>query len=642
MQIRNQKSQIDRLQANTNTYKHSYIKNPLPSPPQPVSTPNLPSFEQALSESASGVRMMELPSSPAAPYQFEVESRKSRKRRTQSSELRHTYDDTRYRASSQVASSSHYVHPHISAHRESSPLSHASRLAYHFENTAPAPAVDPYMLVEDAVREYSSGFVSGAEAALGMGSRRREPVSYFQPFAEPRATHSSGLQAVHSASAFEPADGYRPASVNVYQSQPYSAPVRRESPLHYTHHRQSVAAESSIVSSASSHARDSPPSRSRSRSHGAHRSATSAHERTYHSNPLLASILSDDGPEAASSRRSNGTSSSSPHVSRAHAATPYAEPPPPPPHREASSVPPAPPSPSAQSLMTLDSGSWGTPAPSHLTTGSLIPGLASFRIGVQAVFEGGEEFGGFRALNSDGESIRTRQASISDLASEEATSHVSRSPARPVHSMVGVLPDDRSARSSARSSRDDLHGLASYRSPPTSGAWDANGHSNRSSRAYSFEQDAGRAPSRHEHRGAASGGLADRYAPPPREQVRRSQTSDAAPSWAGAWAGADSAGVSSGAQVGADEHAGQGPPRRAARALRDTRVLSPGDSPDVLAAAYLTGYRPVGVVGHADASGTAAFAGNALGLELSTGSTAINAPTPMVPQTFLRSWSQDH
>lgn len=642
MQIRNQKSQIDRLQANTNTYKHSYIKNPLPSPPQPVSTPNLPSFEQALSESASGVRMMELPSSPAAPYQFEVESRKSRKRRTQSSELRHTYDDTRYRASSQVASSSHYVHPHISAHRESSPLSHASRLAYHFENTAPAPAVDPYMLVEDAVREYSSGFVSGAEAALGMGSRRREPVSYFQPFAEPRATHSSGLQAVQSASAFEPADGYRPASVNVYQSQPYSAPVRRESPLHYTHHRQSVAAESSIVSSASSHARDSPPSRSRSRSHGAHRSATSAHERTYHSNPLLASILSDDGPEAASSRRSNGTSSSSPHVSRAHAATPYAEPPPPPPHREASSVPPAPPSPSAQSLMTLDSGSWGTPAPSHLTTGSLIPGLASFRIGVQAVFEGGEEFGGFRALNSDGESIRTRQASISDLASEEATSHVSRSPARPVHSMVGVLPDDRSARSSARSSRDDLHGLASYRSPPTSGAWDANGHSNRSSRAYSFEQDAGRAPSRHEHRGAASGGLADRYAPPPREQVRRSQTSDAAPSWAGAWAGADSAGVSSGAQVGADEHAGQGPPRRAARALRDTRVLSPGDSPDVLAAAYLTGYRPVGVVGHADASGTAAFAGNALGLELSTGSTAINAPTPMVPQTFLRSWSQDH
>ncbi len=255
---------------------------------------------------------MELPSSPAAPYQFEVENRKSRKRRPKSSDLRHAYDDTRYQASPQIASSSHYVHPHISAHREPSPSSHTSRLAY-YENTV--PPLDPYTLVEDTLREYSSGFVSGAEAALGMGTRRREPASHSHSSAS-RGAHSSGLQTVQSASTFEPADGYRPASTNVYHNQPYSAPVRPEvrpeSPLHYAHYRQSTAVESSIVSSSPSHTRDSPPSRPRSRSHGARHSAASAMSGRITRTRFWRLLCRTTAPKLRPSRHHNGTSSSSP------------------------------------------------------------------------------------------------------------------------------------------------------------------------------------------------------------------------------------------------------------------------------------------------------------------------------------------
>ncbi|KAF8962148.1 hypothetical protein BDZ97DRAFT_1826582, partial [Flammula alnicola] len=214
------------------THRYTYNRNPLPPPPEPISTDQIPTFEQAVSESGSGVRFAELPTSPRSRYPFEVESRRSRKGKTNSAERRHAYEDPRYHLSPrtqtapnrQATPTSHYVQPHIAPQmpiyeQSSSQSTRSTGLQLHFESTN--QPLDAFALTHAYLREYSSGFVNGQEVASGR--RITEPTESYSSTRQSYASSSRHPQ--QPASAFEPPmESYRAPSANIYQNQPYSAP----------------------------------------------------------------------------------------------------------------------------------------------------------------------------------------------------------------------------------------------------------------------------------------------------------------------------------------------------------------------------------------------------------------------------------
>ncbi|KAF9473181.1 hypothetical protein BDN70DRAFT_406362 [Pholiota conissans] len=638
------KSQVERFQ--NQHYHWQSNSNPLPAPPRPVLTPNLPSFEQALLESGVGARNMDLPSSPTPHPRFEVETHKRSKRRSHLAEQQYpnsTYDESRFQQGSsrqsRPADPSQYVQAHIKVparSREPSPRRHSKRAQPPADDTE--PALDVFTITQAYLEEYSNGFQNGHQAATGSHNRRESN----------RNRYPNGHPVAHPVSAYEPVDARGQRSAPIYANYPHSAPAAQESSSRHRPDRRHTA-QSSIVSSGSSPAgdRSSSRSRSRSRSSGAHGALFSAQDLQL-ANAQLGSLLlgSEALPEPASAPMIRPPSLVRTPPPRA----PEVEPPP------ANTRPRSPGGQSAHSRRTLDSGSWGTQAPSHLTDGSLIPGLSFFRSETRPDrFEGGQEVR-FHPLNSDGESIRTRQMSISSMTYEESAGHVSHSPPRPIESMVGVMPGlprvDEIHPGAFRHARSDGQ-IAAH-----SVGWNPNVHASRAASSSTHVHQSGSALSLsrsiHEERSRS-----DYVNPVARDHESRGNSHSA-----------------SGYPIAGSSRYSEGPPpaqrgrdrdRRAAmRTNSDDNVVrhaqrrpwlnpqalpeSPSD-PSVGSYIYGSPYsyssqqerHDSRLVGHAEPENAPpSFMGNALGLEMSASNLNISAPTPIQPSPLLRSWSQDH
>jgi hypothetical protein len=608
---------------------------------------------------------MELPSSPMSQYpKFEVETHKKPKRRSNLAEQHYTssaYDDPRYQQGSSIQAAptrevtpSHYVQAHINVvTHDQSPQAHSIHSQPELESTN--PSLDVYTITHAYLREYSTGFLSGQQAAIGNGRRKGATRGIYAP-----------RQPTQPATAFEqPVDEYRPSSTNIYRNHPHSAPATREVPPLRTQPRRNTAQSSILSSSSSPVYSGSDSSRSRSRSRGARGSSASLTQDVQFSNSRLASIMlgAEQGPPEPPLLRQ-------PSPIRSPPLPPQELDQPPASNRPRSSSDRRG-SPSAQSRRTWDSGSWGTPAPSHLTDGSVISGLRFFRSGVpRPTSFDGQEITNFPLLNSDGQSVRTRQ-SISDLGHEESTLQISRSPPRPVDTMVGVIPSDLNP-GLYRNAYSESHLLQHFNS---------NGHATRPTHLSGhYSRDEDRFPPQ-ESRNPLNGHSNSH----PERHVRstheeRSQYRSPAPldspvpepAWGDPWASGQVNGYATNGsswpysndvhpppqaehqhlpRTSSDENARRGRPRR----TRPVQAL-PAESPANVAADYgygdsygaqpHTGHGAAPrIVGHAEpeAAPPSSFMGNALGLELAAGPTSsINAPTPMVPLTLLRSWSQDH
>lgn len=481
--------------------------------------------------------MVELP--PSSTYLCDTETERSAARTTRSSE-RGAYDEPRY-FSPQLATSSHYVQPHIAARREHSPSRRArgSRHAY-YENSVPPIAQDPFGLVHAAIGEYANGFMSGAEAALGIEYHRTEP---------------------HSASE----NDLRGSRV-VY---PHSAPLPNDSSPRVGRRHNTMASTANPPIPNSSPPRQRPRSTSRG---GASRSRPPTQRS--HTNPQLALILGESTPNLPS-RRANGVgeAASSPPQPRFHIPTPRVEP---------VLVPLAPAQEHRPASPSATITSWGT---GNRTDDSLGLGLhATFRTGRHLTFEGGDSVMRFRALRSDGQSIHTSPPqSLGDLASEVG-SQFSGSPPRPIGTMVGVLPDERSVHS------DDLH-TAAYRQARS---WDGDTHSRWRDSAYSYAH----ADQPHRNGDDARSSASGPAAVPHHHQHVRVEPARGEPALATNWRHESSM------------H-GRG-------LLRDSVALPLAQSPSSRNFDHMLGYRYVPEHVDIDAPGSE-LSGNALGLELSVG-----------------------
>ncbi|PPQ84401.1 hypothetical protein CVT25_012500 [Psilocybe cyanescens] len=498
------KLEIEGMQSLTHRYTHS--RNPLPRPPEPISTDQVPTFEQAVSESGSGMRFIELPSSPrrypeaaASPlrYPFEVGNRGHHRKGKSKTKDHKTYDDTKHRSSSSATQqqaalsprhnpSSHYVLPHVSsqpAQHDRSPTStRASGLQTNYENTV--QPLDEYELVSVYLREYSSGFVNGQQVAAGKKPAPTVEYPGRSYTAHPAyAGSGSSRHPVQPISAYEPHETtYTQGAANIYQSQPesivYGGTTERSS---RPYQRRQETAPSIMSSSASSVPNDRSPSTSRSRSRTGGVSSVPSAQNQAPSNPAAASVYSTpppDGPVRPSSHRESRES--------VGPTSPLIPPPPPPPQeqqqerqqerqQQTQQTRNRPPSiASARTYHTeLTTDSWGTPPPSHLSTRSLIGGLLGFRDGAEPVLVGGQEAPEFRELGSNGSSVRTRESfSLSETAGDglmQALPPQSMSPPRQVGSMVGVLPPEEDPEVSAYRRHSNSHSTrsqeASYRSP---------------------------------------------------------------------------------------------------------------------------------------------------------------------------------
>ncbi|KDR79228.1 hypothetical protein GALMADRAFT_277717 [Galerina marginata CBS 339.88] len=754
------KLEIESLQIITQRYTRPG-NNPLPRPPEPISTDHVPTFEQAMSESGTlGVRFAELPVSPRSIYSFEIESSRSSRKKGKSkvtpSEASY-FDDAnlspnpRYQtATSPSASSSHYVRPHVaqsttpapSSQYDHSPNKQSTRapgLQLHFDNTA--QPLDAFALTHAYLREYSTGFVNGQEAAAAANTRKPSEYPKDHSTYPGQGSSSRHPPQVQPATAFEPSQSYHRATTpNTYQNQPYSAPVPNERSSRPTHRRQPTAP--SIISSASSlsmqqngrsSSRSQSQSRSRSRSRPRGSSSMSSHSNSnqQYGNPVLASILSTDTTPS----RTQSFGSVSPEASRANTSNfyhtitaplqpqprqpqpqqyqpqPQQHQPQPQQHSRASSIisnnlpsNTRPNSPSSRSFATLQSNdTWGTATPSHLANGSLISGLNGFRFGAEPSLVGGrQERLSFHELASDGASIRTREMSFSEMGAGEPA-QASMSPARPVHSMVGVLPADgeNSYRSPPRDER------ATYRSPTSVdtrsyNGWNANAngshtsstrHRNSNSNNFvsGYQTDDDRSLHRQDRVSAASSnhwnsqsqsrderdrerpgtyrsqtsvdphsraydGREERDRDRDRDRGRDGYSHSRSQSYTSTSAPSRNY-VSSNdrhdyQQQAADDLPPSSEPARESRSRRPgqprTNHLSlPAESPFPVIDEYPEDDRHSN--GNENASPGAghlpvmASFGNALGLELTTGPTPISAPTPQVSsRPFLRSWSRDH
>ncbi|KAF8884408.1 hypothetical protein CPB84DRAFT_155616 [Gymnopilus junonius] len=252
------KMQNHALQSNTQRYTPS--RNPLPRPPEPIPTDKVPTFEQAILQSGSSIRFAPLPVSPRStagtPYPFEIERRSHRKGKSKSDERTYSDDSPRYTTSAPAEQSHHASHSasspasHHSYDPYSSPPQHATResgLQMHFDNTA--QPLDAFSLTHAYLREYSSGFVNGQEAAFGK--RITEfPTSSPTPLAG--QSSSSRHRTQPTSAAVETPYGHT-TDTSVYPTQPYSAPVASERSPRPTHRRQATA--TSIISSSTSSGR---------------------------------------------------------------------------------------------------------------------------------------------------------------------------------------------------------------------------------------------------------------------------------------------------------------------------------------------------------------------------------------------------
>ena len=382
------------LQTNTHRYTHTQSHNPLPPPPEPIPTDRVPTLEQAVSGSGS-VRFTPLPLSPRStagtPYPFEIEKRGHQKGKTRTEE-RVRYDESLKYTTSTVSSPAPPESSYSSHHRTLTPTTHPSSnyasprqstrsngLQVHFDNTA--QPLDAFALTHAYLREYSSGFINGQEAALGRTMTDFPPASPTPVAGQSSSNRHRGQSTSTSAGVVESTQRYTGTSTSIYDYDhhaPYSAPPVHERSPRPSHRRQNTAM--SIVSTSTSSIHDDRPS-SRSRSSSRTSEAHSAPGSPQYSNPMLASIMSD--AQSSRSRQSLDPVSPQPR----YAATPNvlspnipshpAQPPPPSVQNrpEASANPNSGTSPSSRSRLSIHSAeTWGTPTPSHLADGSLIDG----------------------------------------------------------------------------------------------------------------------------------------------------------------------------------------------------------------------------------------------------------------------------
>lgn len=272
--------------------KYSYWKNPLPPPPQPVSTEYVPSFAQAIA-SHDRVRF-ELPPSPAgSPYaqsSFEVEGRKRHKGKAKSADHRlisppiqtlHPLPTQQAKmdpSEETPALISHFDrHSPPSRHRPPTPAP-SKGLKLHFENTN--QPLDAFELTHTYLREYAQGLVDGQLMAGKTASFRSSTTQ------QPRASTSRSYSDVslHDSSESIDARSIRSTrSAQVRGTQHVSGPSPADTYPGPTHQRQNTASswDTSVESSSTGS--------TRSRSRSIPRSNQISH-------PDLAELLSNNAP----------------------------------------------------------------------------------------------------------------------------------------------------------------------------------------------------------------------------------------------------------------------------------------------------------------------------------------------------------
>lgn len=564
-------------------------RNPLPPPPEPISTDQIPTFEQVMSQSGTSMRYSELPAE-SPRYRYEGESRS---RRHRPSEERYSSYTSHTPASS---SSNHYVQPHVSPAYEHRPPSHMSTPDPHQPLQVqfyPGRPLDVFGLTSELIHEYGVGYAQGQRSAL----RNRQDTVVIPPlYAEPSSSHAI-MQPTSTYTEEELVE-----NTNVYASQPQSAPAssnRRQ-------HRRHSTLPSSIISSSPSHDHGAERrlesrsrSRSRSRGHTPSASSSSRSTRSQHAE-VTNSLAATVPPEVATPRSTNSRSiggRASPPVSMRSQRT------------------------------VLTNNSWGTQY-TNGTEGSFNLGLRTWR------------HTDLVRATSDASSARTRNSSISDMSSLGLgmTDGAARdaSPARPVMDMTGVLPEEDPDLSSSslseaetvRQQSRDQRGR--YRANTALEQREYHGESYRSEHSSTTrlrEHDDGRYGHSREDRASSSSYRSPaaidprsyssdyREAPPPSMPHRYS------------------------------EHSSYGRLRRSGQPLRASDTL-PVESPGFpVSVEYTTEedadyYRRYEGLTHSSTE-TTSFTGNALGLEL-TSSGEISAPAPIVPtSSMLRTWS-DH
>ncbi|KAF4610149.1 hypothetical protein D9613_010684 [Agrocybe pediades] len=132
-------------------------RNPLPRPPEPISTDHIPSFEQALSESGGmSTRFPELPLSPYSNHSSELSDRNGRG---------HARSDNQSFMTAPSTPSSRYVDPHISDSQQRPNGHHLSRPTssqVQYESNKP---INSYALTAQYVQSYYDGLVDGHQVA---------------------------------------------------------------------------------------------------------------------------------------------------------------------------------------------------------------------------------------------------------------------------------------------------------------------------------------------------------------------------------------------------------------------------------------------------------------------------------------------
>jgi len=626
-------AELDRFRTQSYRYARSY--NPLPAPPEPISTDYIPTFQQAVVSSGAGsTRYTDLPTSPlSSPPQFEVE-RRSRKGKTKLPDRQYT-SDPRHPTPGPSIHSSNYIQRHLSPQppmydQSSSYTIRLPGLQYDLDNTN--QPLDAFSLTHAYLKEYSVGYVNGQAFANG-----RRPTELSDNRRTPHQQANISRQPPQTAGVYESSSNREPP--NSYQSQPYSAPAAGDRP---SHRRYDTAP--SLSSS-----RHEGGSLTRPRSRSRQRGSSSGSQDRVHSNAMLASILSSPPSRPPSRRRSAGEATSpipNPRSVSFQSPIIITEP-------ELLEETTMPSNPVASSLrrgspLSQSQGTWGTPTPSGMTRGSSqMPSLLNFR---NPLSDGAES--SFHISGSDGANRRTSIAS-----SEAAPSQAS--PARPIHSMVGVLPGDAEVIPvSSHSNRN------SYLSSHSSG-WEASSSSrSRASYGSGYQPDDDHPQNQRDslalssnHRWSQQSYPRDDGANSYRSPASLGPRSHEFPSESNSYFYAEHRTQShdelrphhhqpqddSSSPNGRQSHSRPSHASRAPRASH--RELLPVESPFPITVDYTDDDRsPLdrGSPGAGPPSAMPSF-GNALGLELPSGPTPISAPTPIVSNTmFLRTFSRDH
>ena len=626
----NLKAELDRFR--TQSYRYARSHNPLPAPPEPISTDYVPTFQQAVLSSGAGSTIYsDLPTSPlSSPPQFEVE-RRSRKGKTKLPD-RQYMPDPRHPTPGPSIHSSNHVQRHLNPQppmydQSSSYTTRIPGLQYDFDNTN--QPLDAFSLTHAYLKEYSVGYVNGQAFVNG-----RRPTELSDNRRTPHQQANISRQPPQTAGVYESSSNREPP--NSYQNQPYSAPAAGDRP---SHRRYDTAPS---LGSSRNEAGASTRPRSRSRQRG---SSAGSQDRV-HGNAMLASILSSPPLRPPSRRRSAGEATSPlPNPRSVSFQSPILIPEPE--LLEETTVPSNPVAPSLRrgSPLSQSQGTWGTPTPSGMTRGSSqMPSLLNFR---NPLSDAGES--SFHISGSEGANRRTSIASSGGAPSQA-------SPARPIHSMVGVLPGDAEATS--------VSNRNSYLASHSSGLEAGSSSRSRASYGSGYQPDDDRSQNQRDTQALSSNHRWSQqsYIRDDREISYRSPTS--------LGPRAHELRTESNSYFYAEhrtqsyddlrpyhhqprddssnpsDRQNHSRPSHASRAPRAShRELLPVESPFPITVDYTDDDRsPLdqGSPGAGPPSATPAF-GNALGLELPSGPTPISAPTPIVSNTtFLRTFSRDH